>query len=301
MTVPSPRVFASSAAALLLLAAATARAQPVSLAFEQSIYADAQDVALLRPEGVACAENGTVVVADTGNGRLVTFGWKDGRLSGGNAVKVPQLGYPVRLQLDGKGNLVALDGRSRRLVRLDAKGAFTGNVEPKGVPGAALLPVSFKLDGADALYVLDAATRRVVVLDASGNFTRQLELPADGTFTDLAVDAAGTIYAIDAVGVVLWAAERAGAAFKPLTASMKDKMNFPAYLAAGKGKLFAVDQHGNGVVVLGIDGSYQGRQLSIGWNDGLLYYPSQLCVTDGGLFFVADRGNNRVQIFSRVK
>jgi hypothetical protein len=53
--------------------------------------------------------------------------------------------------------------------------------------------------------------------------------------------------------------------------------------------------------MLGIDGSYQGRQLSIGWSEGLVNYPGQLCVTESGATFVADRYNNRVQAFSTAK
>jgi hypothetical protein len=53
-----------------------------------------------------------------------------------------------------------------------------------------------------------------------------------------------------------------------------------------------------GIVTIGPDGSYQGRELTIGWNDGQLYYPAQICLTEGGDLFVADRQNHRVQIFS---
>jgi hypothetical protein len=82
---------------------------------------------------------------------------------------------------------------------------------------------------------------------------------------------------------------------------MKDKMNFPTYLVASKGRLLVVDQNGNGIVLLGSDGSYQGRQLSIGWADGLVNYPAQLCLTDAGVAFLADRFNNRVQVFTTSK
>jgi DNA-binding beta-propeller fold protein YncE len=75
-------------------------------------------------------------------------------------------------------------------------------------------------------------------------------------------------------------------------------MSFPASITATKGRFYVVDQNGSGVVVLGQDGSYLGRRLAIGWNDGLLRYPAQLCITDGGEAIVADRQNNRVQVFS---
>jgi hypothetical protein len=69
-------------------------------------------------------------------------------------------------------------------------------------------------------------------------------------------------------------------------------------MADNRGKLFVVDQNGNAVVRLGTDGSFQGRDLAIGWHDGAVYYPAQLCINKGGDVFLADRANNRVQIFA---
>lgn len=285
----------------VLLAAGTARAEPVGFTFEQSIYQDAKEAPLRSPEGVACSDT-ALVVADTGNKRLLTFKLTAGRLSLGTEVKLTQLTYPTRLQLDSKGGIVALDGKTRKIVRMDPKGVYASTVEVKGVANASsVIPGSFKLDASDALYLLDVANRRVLVLDAGGTVTRQLELPKTGEFTDLAVDLAGTIFVVDGVNAALWSAERSATAFGVITKGMKDKMNFPVSMLANKGKLFLVDQYGNGVVTLGIDGSYQGRQLAIGWNDGTVYYPSQLCITEGGEAFLADRYNNRVQYFTLAR
>lgn len=285
----------------VLLAAGTARAEPVGFTFEQSIYQDAKEAPLRSPEGVACSDT-ALVVADTGNKRLLTFKLTAGRLSLGTEVKLTQLTYPTRLQLDSKGGIVALDGKTRKIVRMDPKGVYASTVEVKGVANASsVIPGSFKLDASDALYLLDVANRRVLVLDAGGTVTRQLELPKTGEFTDLAVDLAGTIFVVDGVNAALWSAEKNATAFSVITKGMKDKMNFPVSMLANKGKLFLVDQYGNGVVTLGIDGSYQGRQLAIGWNDGTVYYPSQLCITEGGEAFLADRYNNRVQYFTLAR
>ncbi len=67
------------------------------------------------------------------------------------------------------------------------------------------------------------------------------------------------------------------------------------------GRLLLVDQHGQGLVVLGLDGAFQGRFLAMGWSEGAVYYPSQLCVSDAGTAFVADRGNHRVQLFTMTQ
>jgi hypothetical protein len=61
-----------------------------------------------------------------------------------------------------------------------------------------------------------------------------------------------------------------------------------------------VDRHGGAIFVLGEDGSFQGRGMSRGRGDGLLMYPAEVCVS-GDDVFVADRSNNRVQVFSMMR
>jgi hypothetical protein len=298
------RIHSTSALALLAVALA---AGPVAahgqFLFDRAIYQDDKEGALKTPEGVGCNDAGALVVADSGNGRLVLYTYRDGVLGGGTPVKPTQLAYPVRVQLDSKGNIWVLDRKTRKILRLDGKGAYLGAVEPK--PGSAItasMPVSFKLDVNDQLHVLDGVAGRVVVLDPAGAVTRQIELPkGKAVFTDVHVDPGGTVYALDGVGAALWIAEKGATAFKPLTPSMEDRMNFPVYLTGRGGKLYVVDQFGNGIVTLGVDGSYQGRQLAIGWSEGLLYYPAQLCLNGKGEAVVADRSNNRVQIFTAGK
>lgn len=288
------------AVAMSLAAARGRAADAIAFTHEASIYQDVKEGPLNAPEGVACDAAGHVVVADTGNGRLVTYSMKEGRVAGGSELKIPQLAYPQRLQIDGKGNLFALDGKAHRIVRVEADGKSGTLVDVKAEKGQAVVG-SFKLDPQDVLYVLDIASNKVLVADAAGSVARQVDLPREGAvFTDIAVDAGGTIYAVDAVGASVWSVEKGGTAFKALARGMKDRMSFPTYITASKGRLYLVDQNGSGIVLLGVDGSYQGRQLSIGWGDGLVNYPAQLCLTDN-LAFIADRYNNRVQAFSTGK
>jgi hypothetical protein len=54
-------------------------------------------------------------------------------------------------------------------------------------------------------------------------------------------------------------------------------------------------------VVLGQDGSYLDTLSGMGWKDGFLRYPSQMCITDDGEIFIADTRNNRVQIFKMLE
>ncbi|HEY6004431.1 MAG TPA: NHL repeat-containing protein [Anaeromyxobacter sp.] len=285
----------------LASASATALAGTAGLKHERSIYADERGGRLDAPEGVACAEGGKLVVADTGGGRLLVYAWRDGQLRGGEEIKLPQLPYPTRVQMDGSGNLLALDGRLRRIARLDAGGRFAGYLDLRPRPPAEVVPIAFKVSARGDVYVLDAAGRRVLVASAAGRIMREVPLPRGGSFTDVAVGAGGKVYAIDAASATLWVAGGAGGAFRPAAPSFRDRMRFPADLAIDPGgRVFVVDRNGDAIAVLGADGSFEGSGLASGRGDGLLYYPAQICVT-GSDVFVADRNNNRVQVFAILR
>jgi sugar lactone lactonase YvrE len=297
MTVTKSIILRLVAASALLFAGSTARAQGVSLTHAATIYADAQQKALKAPEGVACAGNGAVVVADTGNGRLVTYAVREGVIDGGNAIALEQVPYPTRVQFEGDGKIVVLDRRKKRLARVDLAGKFLGYVEVQGAASSDVV-AAFTLDAARNLYVVDVTAAKVWVVDPAGAVTRRIEIPRAAMFMDVTVDSAGTLYAVDALGAMIWSCDKTATTFKPFTKPLKDVMSFPATITATKGRFYVVDQNGSGVVVLGQDGSYLGRRLAIGWTDGLVRYPSQLCITDAGEAIIADRQNNRVQVFS---
>lgn len=280
----------------LLALAAPARAELIN---PVAITADDKEAALKGPEGVACGGKGLVVVADTGNGRLLTYTWRDGRLTGGTPVKVAEATSPARLAIDGRGDVLVLDRRTRRIVRVLAGGKSGGVVELKGAAGPGpVAPVAFKLDAADGLHVLDAAGHRVLVAQPDGRVVREVPLPRGGeSFTDLAVDGAGRIVVVDAVASRLWAAEKGATAFKPLGTGLKDRVAFATGLLEDRGRLWLVDGHGHSLVKVSADGTYQGRELGMGWSLGKVYYPAQACSGEDGLLVVADRNNNRVQLF----
>lgn len=297
MSVSRANVYRLALGLALVLGPAAGAAQ--TFRHQSTIYSDPKEGPLRRPEGVACGANGAVVIADTGNARLLLYAYRDGALTGGEQVKLAQVPYPYRVQVDPKGDILVLDGKLRRIFRLDAKGAFQREVALEGAPPRTL-PGSFKVDGQGNLYVLDVLGARVLVADGAGKVGRVLDLPKAGAqFTDVAVDGAGTIYAVDAVGAAVWNAAKGATTFTRLTESRKDVMSFPVYLTLDQGKLYVVDQHGGGVVILASDGTFQGRQLALGWSAGLVYYPAQICFEPDGVVLVADRGNDRVQVYAR--
>jgi hypothetical protein len=101
---------------------------------------------------------------------------------------------------------------------------------------------------------------------------------------------------------MVYSAPKNSTVFSSLTEKLEEDLDFPTSITTDdSGRIYLVDQNGGGIVILGRDGSYQGRQLRMGWKEGFLRYPSQICINKKGEVFIADRENSRVQVFSITK
>jgi sugar lactone lactonase YvrE len=216
-------------------------------------------------------------------------------------IRLPGLPYPVQVQVNSKGEILALDGRLRRIVRISPDGALEGTVFPPPAAGAdPVIPRAFRIDGRDDLYVLDIFQDRIHVLDPGGRPLREIGFPPGVSYlSDLAVDGHGSVFALQSEEKRVYAARKGEAVLAPLTEPMTQDLAYPTALAAdGAGRIAIADQNGGGIVFLGPDGSFRGRQAGYGWKEGSLRYPSGLCFGQEGLLFVADRENSRVQVFA---
>jgi len=83
---------------------------------------------------------------------------------------------------------------------------------------------------------------------------------------------------------------------------LKENITFSANITIeSKGTIFLSDQDSSTIITVNRDGSFQARHLGQGWKDGLLHFPTQMCITNSGNLFIADRDNSRVEIFSIVQ
>jgi hypothetical protein len=304
--IPFMRTFIKYGLLVLMLAAPLTSFAADTLKLRYINYAamDSKGVALKLPEGVACSDT-ELIVADTENDRLVRYSYQEKNLKGGDEIKVSQIAFPVRLQLNSKGEIFVLDGRTHIVVRLSSDGAFIGNVDPQGVSAPANFVIkSFKIDTNDNIYLVDIFGERVLKLDPAGKLISQIPFPKGfGFMTDVAVTLGGDILLLDSVKSIVYVSKKDSPAFVPFTKEMSGYMNFASYIVTNSSSadIYLLDEDGGAVVVVGPDGSFKGRQLSLGWKPGLLYYPTQMCMNKKGDVFIADRNNSRVQIFENVK
>lgn len=283
----------TAAMAITLCAAAEAvRMRPLL-----SIYVDAKGGGLRSPSAVAFGRD-VLAVGDTGNGRIVTYAVAAETVRAQGELALAQVPVPIALAYLSTGEMLALDGRARRIARLDASGAFTSFLEPPGLPGP-FVPRSLAVGPQDRIHVLDVGGGRLLVLDAAGAVQATVPLPAElGFASDVAVGPRGEAYVLDSVGRRVWVARSGEKALTPLGDVLTEDVEFPTAIAADEGRLFLLDENGGGVVVLGQDGSFRGRPLAMGWKEGFLRYPVDACVDTAGRVFVAERGNNRIQMFA---
>jgi sugar lactone lactonase YvrE len=287
---------------VLLLPLNALGADEIRFRHNRSLYADDKGVGMKQPEGVACNKD-RLAAADTGNGRIILYSLIAGEFRGGTEIKLPQVIYPTRVAMSSKGDLYVLDARQRKVARLTAEGAFQQYVDLSSGPTAGMVvPVGISLDGSDNLYVLDIGGGSVMVFGNDGKFQRQAVFPKRyGFISDLTVDRRGTVFLVDSVNSEVYSTATATAAFLPINEKMKDSMNFASNITADdKGLLYISDQNSGKIIVVSQDGTIQ-RLFNLGWNEGTLRYPAQMCIGPDGDLFVADRANSRIQMFTPLK
>lgn len=167
---------------------------------EEGGEADGAGLRLFGPRGLVFDDEGTLLVADTGNKRL----WQAGSGASGPARFV--LGgfdEPTAVARDGNGTLVVADAWNQRVVRIDRRGNV---VAAWPVPGWASRSAEHKpgiaVDASGLIYATDPESGRVMVFSSSGGLRRVLRLrSADGEParpTGIAVDEArGQLLVLD--------------------------------------------------------------------------------------------------------
>ena len=265
------------------------------------ISMDNKNMGLLQPEGIGCSNPSILLVADAGNGRLVQYSFDNEIIVPMKEIRVPQVSYPIRAQVTSKGEILALDGKTRRIARISPTGDFIAYLDLMGVPQSEnIVPRSFALDTKDRIYILDIFSERVLLLETSGKFLKEILFSKKpGFVSDISVDASENVYLIDSISGDVYFSAKDSKNISILSKGLKEYCDFPVSLSSdNRGHIYVVDKNGSRIVVLGRDGSFQGQQLSMGWKEGFLRYPSHICVNNKGKIFIADTGNNRIQTFT---
>lgn len=148
---------------------------------------------------VAVSPDGaTIYVADPGfgaSGRILVYD-AAGRLT---TTYEPASGIPIErptgLGVDVAGNLFVFESDRNRVVVIGGGRSIINTYAPTGADAFDDLATGITVDGQGLLYVADTRASRISVFNAVGTVVRQI--PLGGFFvTDVAVDAAGNVYAL---------------------------------------------------------------------------------------------------------
>ncbi|GEM_PF-1288802 len=264
------------------------------------------EAGLAAPLAVAIGPSGDVYVTDSDNGTVRRFG-PDGMPIGTFGQKAQEevqpgdLSYPVGLALDQDGRLYVSDVVSGRISLFDGDGRFLeyfaeqeGSDSPVGKPGALFLH-------RDLLYVSDLAQHKVLALRKDGTLAQSYGLGKGSDPGQLSypgsiwVDDMGAVYVADANNGRVQVFAREGALRRTFG---QGALDLPRGIAAADGGwLYVSTALSHGVQVFSSDGKYLFSFGAPGSGPNELGFPNGIAIANNRLY-VADRANNRVQVFS---
>jgi DNA-binding beta-propeller fold protein YncE len=257
------------------------------------------------PLGVAVTPNGDRIYATEGGGeRLIRAFDADGKALGSFAppdTEAPQR-LPTYVSLDSAGQVYVVDRLRRTVDVYDAGGNVKSSLPAPFADG--WVPLGVRVSG-DSLLVTETTKgqHRVLKLDKSAKL--QLQFGREGnsgeagelSFPNAAVaDARGRIYVSDSNNGRVQVFDSGG---KPLYQipgiGLPHGLEFDGYQ-----RLHVVDTMQHEVKVFDVGGDTAKPLFSFGaegMGDGQFNFPNDVAVDDNDRVYVADRANNRVQVW----
>jgi len=169
---------------------------------------DAAEPVFFGPRGIAFGFDGDLVVADTGNKRLVRFSAAGEPLGvvGSGGVGTEHFDEPVGIATDANGTLLVADAWNQRVKRLDRRYLTVGVWRVPDWRSESVADKPFlAVDAGGLIYASDPGGGRVWVFEASGRLAATLVLPplASGKPRPLGIavdDSARELLVVDQAG-----------------------------------------------------------------------------------------------------
>ena len=124
------------------------------------------NASLSRPSGLAADADGSLLIADTGNHRIVRLNTTTGELTVVYTTSGPALQWPSDVAVGADGGFLIADTWNHRIVRLSQHGEllFVYNTTSPSLH----YPAGVSLDSAGRVFIADTGNNRIVQMSASG-------------------------------------------------------------------------------------------------------------------------------------
>jgi tripartite motif-containing protein 71 len=248
------------------------------------------------PRGVAASLQGTVYVADTGNGRLQVFdetgeflrAWGEGIL-----------GEPFDVAVGRDGRVYVVDTEHDGLFVFSPEGRFE---ERWGQQWALFDPRGLDVDKQGYVYIANTGGNVIVKVSPDGELLASLGTVGSGPGslsqpTDVAVDDEGNLYIVDSENERIQVLNRDGGYLREWPISPANTFDSPHLVWGMEGLLYLTDPEMAGVVVYDENGrlvTFWGQKGSL---DGQFSKAIGIGFDQRASLYVADTYNHRIEKF----
>lgn len=259
------------------------------------------------PNGVAVDSSGNIYVADTGRHRVVVFN-RSGRYLfrfGSEKVKNKgvrllrgQLLLPLNVAVAGNGDIYVSSLAASKVSVFNKRGKFKNEFKADRPIKLLISGKKLYITTPGQIWITDLRGKIMQRWGTKGRRLRQFEFP-----NGVALDKKGNLFVSDSqnmrIQIFNKKGELIGGVGKP-PANMNDSKRL---FGLGLGlvldeqqRVFVADALRHAVRVFTYDGEDLGEYGDQGSNEGRFNYPSDIAYMGGGVFAVADKWNDRVQV-----